>query len=227
MTGKTGMKLAKKPVSGFYFITDRRLSRNGVVRDAAAAVRGGARIVQYREKDLPAGKMIGEASAIRRMCRDAGVLFIVNDRVDVALASGADGVHIGPHDIGLKEARMLLGTDKIIGVTASSVAEAKRLESEGADYVGLSPVFATSTKKDAGRPVGVETIAEAKKAIRIPLVAIGGISEANLASVLDAGADAVCMISAVLAAKDGKGVEEKVREIRRLMHEHSARKGKG
>ncbi len=206
-----------------YFITDRTLSRNGIDEDVKAAIRGGARIVQYREKALPRERMVAEAKELAQICKRAGVLFIVNDSVDVALASNADGVHLGPGDASIAEARKMLGPGKIIGVTAGSVADAKRFEAEGADYIGLSPIFATLTKKDAGKPIGMRAIAEASKTLRIPFVAIGGITRENLESVLDAGAKSVCMISAVL---NSENVEEEVREIRRIMHEHAAGKGK-
>jgi thiamine-phosphate pyrophosphorylase len=206
-----------------YFITDRALSRNGIDEDVKAAIRGGVRVVQYREKKLDKKRMIEEAKEIGKICRQAGALFIVNDFADVALASGADGVHIGPDDASLAAARKILGPGKIIGVTASSAADAKRFEREGADYIGLSPIFATQTKSDAGKPVGLAAVKEAKKKLRIPFVAIGGINQANLTSVLDAGATSVCMISAILKADN---VEEEVSAVRRIINEHTARKGK-
>lgn len=212
----------KKLDFDFYFITDRALSRNGIDEDVKAAIRAGVRIVQYREKSLPKKRMIEEAKELAQICRGK-VIFIVNDSIEVALASGADGVHLGPDDMSIGEARKMLGPGKIIGVTASSVAEAKRLEMQGADYIGLSPIFATGTKSDAGKPIGLKVIKEARKKLRIPFVAIGGISMGNLESVLEAGAKSVCMISAVL--KDGN-VEEEVGKARRIMHEHAAGEGK-
>jgi thiamine-phosphate pyrophosphorylase len=205
-----------------YFITDRALSRKGVIDDVRAAIRGGVRIVQYREKELGTGQMIEEARKIAALCRGKAI-FIVNDRIDVALASGADGVHIGPHDMGLADARKLLGPGRIIGVTAGSAAEAKRLEREGANYIGLSPIFATSTKSDAGAPIGTKAITEARKKLRIPFVAIGGINHGNLEEVMRAGARSVCMISALLSAGD---VGEEVKKIRRMMHGHATGEGK-
>jgi thiamine-phosphate pyrophosphorylase len=213
----------KKLDSGLYFITDRALSRNGIDEDVKAAIRGGVRVVQYREKSLSKARMIAEAKELAAICGRAGVVFIVNDNVDVAIASGADGVHLGPGDTPVAEARKLLGPGKIIGATASSVADAKKLERAGANYIGLSPIFATPTKRDAGHPIGLAAIKEARKSLRIPFVAIGGINRANLESVLKAGAKNVCMISAILKAEN---VEREVMEIRRIMHEHPAGKGK-
>lgn len=209
--------------SGLYFITDRRLSRKGVIEDVKAAIRGGARLVQYREKESGTKRMIEEAREIAAICKKAKATFIVNDRVDVALASGADGVHIGPEDMSPEDARRMLGRGKIIGASAGSASDAKRLWREGADYIGLGPVFATGTKKDAGRPIGLGAVKKAKKALRVPLVAIGGINRENLPLVLDAGAESVCMISAILEADD---VEKAVREVGEIIHEHAARKGR-
>lgn len=206
-------------ISGLYFITDRKLSRKGIIEDAKAAVRGGAKIIQYREKEFPTREMIGEARELGGICRKNGVTFIVNDRVDVALACDADGVHVGTGDVDYETARKILGDEKIIGVTAASSGEAADFGRKGADYVAVSPVFITSTKKDAGKPVGTSEIREAKQKTNVPVVAIGGITRENLNEVLEAGADAVCMISAILNKKD---VENEVREIRRAIDEHSA-----
>ncbi len=201
-----------------YFITDRCLSKTNVIEDVKSAIKGGVKIVQYREKELPTKKMVEEAREIRRVCKYNSVIFIVNDRIDVALASEADGIHIGPDDIDFRTARKILGKDRIIGVTVSSLEEAKFFENSGADYVSLSPVFRTSTKKDAGEPIGLEIIKKAKDSLNIPFVAIGGITQENLKDVLDAGCRRVCMISAILS-KDN--VEKEIRKIRRTINEHA------
>jgi thiamine-phosphate pyrophosphorylase len=202
-----------------YFITDRGLSRKGVLEDVESAIRGGVRIVQYREKELPTKRMVEEAKELAKICKYNSVIFIVNDRLDVALASGADGIHIGPDDIDFRMARKILGDGKIIGVTVSSLEDAKKFEGLGADYVSLSPVFATSTKKDAGKPIGTEVLGEAKDSLGIPFMAIGGITRENLPEVLDVGCRRVCMISAILAKDD---VEEEVRKIRRIINGNTA-----
>jgi thiamine-phosphate pyrophosphorylase len=214
--------MKKKLDLGFYFITDRTLSKKGVLEDVRAAIKAGVRVVQYREKTLATAAMVDEARKIAEFCRGKAI-FIVNDRIDVALASGADGVHIGPDDIDIEDARKLLGGGRIIGVTANSVEEAKRCEELGADYVSISPIFLTQTKKDAGQPLGLNAIREARRVLRIPFTVIGGINLANLNDVLDAGAKSVSMISAVLKAND---VESEIRKIREALHEHAARKGK-
>jgi thiamine-phosphate pyrophosphorylase len=202
-----------------YFITDRGLSKRGIMDDVRAAIRGGVRIVQYREKEFPVKRMIREAAEIRQLCRKSNVVFIVNDRVDVALASGADGVHIGPDDMDLPAARKIMGEDKIIGVSAGTLEDAMKFEKQGADYLGIGPVFETPTKTDAGKPTGVGLLRKVRVSVKIPFVAIGGITRDNLADVLDAGCRRVCMISAIVP-KDDVGAE--VREIRRIINEHPA-----
>ena len=202
-----------------YFITDHGLSKKGVLEDVKSAIRGGVRIVQYREKGSPTHKMVEEAREIRKLCKYNSVIFIVNDRIDVALASEADGIHIGPDDMDFQTARKILGENKIIGVTVSSLEDAKFFERSGADYLSLSPIFATSTKKDAGKPIGTEVLKKANGELRIPFMAIGGITQENLADVLKAGCGRVCMISAILT-KDN--VEEEVRKIRRIINDNTA-----
>jgi thiamine-phosphate pyrophosphorylase len=144
--------------------------------------------------------MVAEAIALKRVCTNA--LFIVNDRIDVALAAGADGVHIGQDDMPYPLARTLLGEDKIIGVTVHSIGEAIEARDGGADYVGVSPIFGTGTKHDAGAPVGTELIREIRARLSIPIVAIGGITLHNASQAIRAGADAICAISAVVASGD-------------------------
>ncbi len=194
-----------------YFITDRRLSKKPVKETVKGALEGGVKLVQYREKEFPAKKMVEEAKELKRLCTGHGALFLVNDRVDVALASGADGVHLGQEDMELREARKILGENKVIGVTAHNAAEAREAEESGADYVSASPVFETATKEDAGRAGGIELLKEVKNAVSIPVTAIGGINEENLSLVLEAGVKKVSMISAVLMQEDVKGAVERIR----------------
>ncbi|MFH0860648.1 MAG: thiamine phosphate synthase [Candidatus Altiarchaeota archaeon] len=195
---------------GLYFITDRKLSKKSVESTVEDAVKGGVKVVQYREKELPAGEMLRVAENLRDITREAGVLFLVNDRVDIALAVGADGVHLGQDDMPIEIARRLLGRESVIGVTVHNVREARDAERRGADYLGMSPVFSTSTKSDAGEPAGVELIREVKKVVAVPCVAIGGIIMENLQEVIDAGADSVAMISAILSQED---ISEAVRKV--------------
>ncbi|MFC1539681.1 thiamine phosphate synthase [Candidatus Latescibacterota bacterium] len=188
----------------FYLITDSGLSAGGILDDVEQAVNAGGTIVQYREKNKSTMDMIAEASKIKEICAGKAV-FLVNDRIDLALAVDADGVHIGQYDMPFETARRLLGGDKIIGLTVHNEEEAVQAEAIGADYVGLSPIFETSTKTDAGIACGVSMIEQTKKAVSIPVVAIGGISKENVREVVEAGADSVVAISAILASGDVYG----------------------
>ena len=187
---------------GYYFITDARLSLGGNLHDLAEAVAAGSPVVQYRAKDLSTREMLAEAMALRALCRKT--CFLVNDRVDIALASGADGVHLGQDDLPLPQARALLGPGKLIGLTVHNLAEAETAVREGADYLGVSPIFATQTKADAGPPAGIALVRELRQATKLPIVAIGGITLRNAPDVIAAGADCVCAISAVVTRPDVK-----------------------
>jgi thiamine-phosphate pyrophosphorylase len=187
----------------FYLVTDSGLSKKGTLSDVKEAVEAGCRIVQYREKNKNTKEMVYEAFEIKRICGDRAI-FLVNDRIDVALAVDADGVHIGQEDMPIETARKLLGKDKIIGLTVHNINEAIEAEKKGADYVGFSPIFDTLTKKDAGEGIGPERIREVKNAIKIPIVAIGGINKENCESVIRHGADSLVAISAVVCSDDVK-----------------------
>jgi thiamine-phosphate pyrophosphorylase len=182
---------------GYYFITDTGLSRAGNVSDVKNALTAGVRIVQYRAKEVGTRTMLAEAAELKKLCRDA--IFLVNDRVDVALAVGADGVHLGQEDLPYETARALLGPEKIIGITVSSLEEALTAARQGADYLGVSPIFFTRTKPDAGHPTGLTLLRDIRNAVSLPLAAIGGISLTNAAEVIAAGADMICAISEVVA----------------------------
>jgi len=199
---------------GYYFITDAALSRAGNARDVAAAVAAGVRVVQFRQKPGQPRDLLAEARQLRRLCRRT--LFLVNDRVDIALEVAADGVHLGQEDLPYREARRLLGPDKIIGLTVHHVDEALAAQEMGADYLGVSPIFSTTTKADAGASTGVELVAEIRRRVAIPLIAIGGITLANAPAVIAAGADAVCAISAVVTAADVRAEIEKFQRLFRL-----------
>jgi thiamine-phosphate pyrophosphorylase len=187
----------------FYLVTDSGLSKKGTLSDVRETVESGCRIVQYREKDKSTKEMVEEASEIKKICGDK-VIFLVNDRIDVALAVDADGVHIGQDDMPIELAKKLLGANKIIGLSVSDTNEAIEAEKSGADYVGLGPIFNTATKKDAGKGIGPLKIREVKDAIKIPVVAIGGINKENCESVIQNGADSLVAISAVVCSDDVK-----------------------
>jgi len=204
------MNAKTRKIKGYYFITDSSLTRRGIFEDVKIALSCGVSVFQYREKNKSTFQMHQEAMELRKLCRK--VLFLINDRVDIALSSGADGVHLGQDDMPLKVARKIL-KKKIIGITVHNVKEAVEAETNGADYLGLSPIFPTSTKKDAGKPCGVEMIREVKKRVKIPVVAIGGITIENAPQVVEAGADAFCAISAVLCASNPASVIKNLQQI--------------
>lgn len=187
----------------FYLVTDSGLSKRGTLSDVHNAVEAGCKIVQYREKCKCTKEMVEEALLIKEICKDKAI-FLVNDRIDVAMAVDADGVHIGQDDMPIGIARQFLGKDKIIGLTVHNLREALEAEEAGADYVGLSPIFGTSTKKDAGGGIGPERIRDVKDALNIPVVTIGGINRENCVSVIQGGADSLVAISAVVCSDDVK-----------------------
>jgi len=185
----------------FYLVTDSELSKNGIFSDVENAIKAGCKIVQYREKNKNTEDMIKEATKIKEIC-DGNAIFIVNDWIDVALASNADGVHIGQDDISYDAARNLLGNDKIIGLTVHNVEEAQKAVNLGVDYIGLAPIFKTGTKEDARDPIGIGMIEMVRKNVGLPIVAVGGINKENLRHVIDAGADSVVSIYAILNSND-------------------------
>lgn len=197
-------------IKGYYFITDSKLSRSGNETDVKNAVKAGVSVVQYRNKTSSSREILQEATRLKQVCRD--IIFIVNDRIDIALAVNADGVHLGQDDMPYKTARNLLG-DKIIGITVRNLEQAIEAEKEGADYLGVAPIFATTTKTDAGKPCGVSLIREIKKRCKIPVVAVGGINHDNIEEVTDAGADAFCAISTVTEKEDVFGEIKKMQKL--------------
>jgi thiamine-phosphate pyrophosphorylase len=198
-------------MKGYYFITDSKLSRAGNVSDVQNAVAAEVEVVQYRRPDASTAELFAEAAVLRKLCHRT--LFLVNDRVDIALAVQADGVHLGQKDLPLPAARKLLGQGKTIGLTVHSLAEARQAEAAGADYLGVSPIFTTQTKADAGQPAGIQLIQQIKSAVKIPLIAIGGINLANAPEVVRAGADGLCAISAVVSREDVRAEIEKFQRL--------------
>jgi thiamine-phosphate pyrophosphorylase len=175
----------------------------------AATIAGGCRMVQLREKEWPSGRLLPLAERLRDRCRLAGVTFIVNDRVDLALALGADGVHLGQDDLPPQVARPLLRPGMVMGVSTHSIAQALAAEASGADYVAVGSMFPTATK-EAFELVGPELLRVLRPEIRVPLVAIGGITAANVETVIRAGADGVAVISAVCAAPDPESATRRI-----------------
>jgi thiamine-phosphate pyrophosphorylase len=199
---------------GLYVVTDRFIGRKMTHADMAAiAAEGGADVIQLRDKNMPAAELTAEAVNIRKITEDSGSLFIVNDRIDIALASGADGVHLGQSDIPAEYARRIVPDDFIIGISVSTPDEALKARNSGADYVSPGPVFSTATKSDAGDALGLDAVFAISAAVDIPVVPIGGISGINAASVIGAGADGVAVISAVFGREDAASATAELKEI--------------
>ncbi|MDI6889559.1 MAG: thiamine phosphate synthase [Thermodesulfovibrionales bacterium] len=184
-------------LGGLCFITDRKASGLSCEDMTIKVLTAGVRWVQYREKERSRREVYEEAVKLRKFTKDYNAVFIVNDYVDIAICVDADGVHLGQDDLPLREARKIMGRDRIIGVSTHSLEQAIEAERGGADYIGFGPVFHTLTK-DAGEPKGTDMLREVKRQVNIPVVAIGGISLENIRSVLDTGVDAVAVASAIL-----------------------------
>ena len=186
-----------------YAVTDRGwLAEDVTLGDVLeAALGGGVTFVQLREKEMGKEEMLSEALGLAELCHSHGVPFVVDDDVEVALASGADGVHVGQSDTACVEARRIPGPGKIVGVSASTVEEAKKAEADGADYLGVGAIFPTGSKDDA-KDVSLETLHEICDAVAIPVVAIGGISAENVGELAGSGIAGVAVISAIFAASD-------------------------
>ena len=203
-----------------YVITDEKIaggrSHAGI---AQHAVSGGADIIQLRDKSRSCAELTAVGREIAAVTRKAGVVFIVNDRLDVAIACGADGVHLGQDDIRVSTARQLAPPGFIIGVSVGKVEEAVEAEREGADYVALSPTFSTASKDNAGPGLGLDRLREIRRAVSLPIVAIGGISRQNARDVIAAGADGIAVISAVVSSPDmtaaARELKDLVRECKR------------
>jgi len=188
-------------IHGVYLVTDRGLcGPRGIIPVVEEALKGGARLVQLREKELSTREFVKEALDIRNLLLPYRVPLIINDRVDVALAVGAEGVHLGQSDMPYLMARKLLGPDAIVGISVNSLDQVYEAEKWGPSYIAVSPVFDTATKSDISRPWGLEGLREVRKISRHPVVAIGGISPINARSVVEAGADSLAVVSAICCA---------------------------
>ena len=195
--------MKKKIDYSVYLVTDRGLSRGrSTLEILQGAVRGGVTCVQLREKNCPIRDFIEQANSIKAYLRAHDIPLIINDRLDVAQAVGADGVHLGQSDMPLNVAREILKDSIIIGISAESLGDAIEAEKGGADYIGVSPIYATPTKTDTAPPLGLEGLREIRNAVRIPLVGIGGLTKDNAGEVIKHGADGVAVVSAIVSADD-------------------------
>jgi thiamine-phosphate pyrophosphorylase len=203
-----------RPIGRFHLITDTVLqSRHGHAELARMAIEGGADTIQYRSKNDDIREMIAEASAVRAVCARAGVTFLVNDRVDLCLAVEADGVHLGRGDMPLEIARRILGPGRIIGGTVRNEAHLAEAVAAGADYVGLGPIFGTSSKVVGMEPLGLDVVRTVCASAPIPVIGIAGITSASLESVLAAGAHGVAVIGAVCLADDVTAAAREIAEV--------------
>ncbi|MBI4436956.1 MAG: thiamine phosphate synthase [Candidatus Omnitrophica bacterium] len=196
-----------------YVITDPGAQRGkGHLEVLTQALEGGASVVQLRDKEAKDEALITVGRALREVCDQFGALLIVNERVDVAKAVGADGLHIGQDDLSLKRARQEIGGNRLLGVSTHSLEQARRAFQEGADYIGVGPIFKTPTKPDYA-PVGLEFIHEVRKNLSIPFIAIGGINLSNIEEVLGAGAYAIAVVRAVVAQEDIRGATARLKSL--------------
>ena len=193
-----------------YLCTDRELMSTDTLEEAVEqAVRGGCTVVQLREKDCTSLEFYETAKKVKEITDRYQVPLIINDRVDIALAVGADGVHVGQDDLPAGEVRRILGPDKIVGVSAGSVAEAVKAEEDGADYLGVGAMYATSTKEDAD-VTSREELLRIREAVNLPIVVIGGINRSNYRNFKGIGVNGLAVVSAVIAADD---IEAAAREL--------------
>ncbi|MEA3012998.1 MAG: thiamine-phosphate pyrophosphorylase [Sphingomonadales bacterium] len=197
-----------------YPITDRRVSGLSHAEQLARLCEGGARLVQLREKHLSPREFFGEALEALRVARSFGATVVVNDRADVALAAGADGVHLGQDDLPPGAARALLGEGAVVGFSTHGVEQAVAASASPVDYIAVGPVYATSSKQNPDPVVGLEGVRRVRDSVgRVPLVAIGGITAENARAVLESGADSVAVIGALLLAADPAEITRRTRDF--------------
>lgn len=193
-------------------IIDQALLRVSPVQAMQQALAAGVRFFQYRDKGRTRKRIHETSLQLARIARESEALFIVNDHADVAAAVHADGVHLGQDDLPVEHARKLLGQHKLIGVSTHSAAQASVAEADGADYIGFGPVFATATK-DAGQVQGIGALIAVKRAVNIPVIAIGGINCGNVQDIISAGADGVAVISAILSTESISAASENIVQL--------------
>jgi thiamine-phosphate pyrophosphorylase len=203
-----------KRIGRFHVITDSCLqTKFSHLELAELAIAGGADTIQFREKDGETRQMIRVAEEMQALCNRGGVTFIINDRVDIAMASSSDGVHLGQNDFPISRARKLLGEEVIIGGSAGSLEEARKCFLEGADYIGFGPIYPTLSKEDAGPAGGLRLLKQVVNEIPLPIIAIGGITRDNTPLVIQAGVHGIAVISAFCCQKDPAGAAKYLRRL--------------
>ncbi len=196
-----------------YLVTDHELMSTPTLEDAVEqAIAGGATLIQLREKDLSSLEFYQTAKRIKQITDRCHVPLIINDRADIALAVNAEGVHVGQSDLPAKIVRSMVGEDKIIGVSVSTLEEARRAQADGADYLGVGAMFATGTKTDAAI-VSMEELKQIHKNVKLPIVVIGGINEKTIPSFAGTGIDGIAVVSALIAAKNIAAEAKKLRQL--------------
>lgn len=202
-----------RPDWSLYLVTDGLMCCGRPLADMVmAAVAGGVTVVQLREKKTDTRRFVELARALKCALASAGIPLLINDRVDVALAAGADGVHVGQSDMEYADARRILGPEAIIGLSVENMAHVMAANHlDGVDYLGIGPVFSTATKADAAPALGVDELVRAKKVTDLPLVAIGGVGLDNIGDVMRAGVDGVAVVSAICAATDPEAAARRLR----------------
>ena len=200
-----------------YLVTDRELARGRTTLEiAGAAIRGGVSCIQLREKMCSTREFIDESLAIRSLLARHGIPLIINDRVDVALAVKADGIHLGQKDMPCRMARQIIPESMIVGISVESLDDAIAAQKDGADYLGVSPIYPTPTKTDTAQPLGLEGLRSIRSEVDLPLVGIGGLNADNVEAVIHNGADGVAVVSAIVAADDPEAATRDLIEIVRL-----------
>jgi len=199
-----------------YLVTDRELSMG---RDnlsvVQSAVKGGVSCVQLREKNCSTREFIEQALILKNFltAQKKNIMLIINDRVDVAQAVGADGIHLGQKDMPFSIVKKIVGDSMIIGISTETLDEALRAEKEGADYIGVGPVYSTTTKTDTVAPIGLEGLIQIRKMVKIPIVAIGGLNHTNAEDTIKSGADGIAVVSAIVSAGDPEKSAKELKEI--------------
>jgi thiamine-phosphate pyrophosphorylase len=193
-----------------YLITDRKQTKVPLPEAVRLALQGGVRTIQLREKDLPIRELLALAQDMRSLTTEYSAKLFINDRVDVAIAVGADGVHLAHQSMPPEAVRRIVGDRMLIGVSTHTIEEAKAAEAGGADFITFGPVFLTPSKAAFGQPVGLECLKDAKKTVKIPLFGLGGIKSGNISQVIDSGADGIAMISDIFGADDIERAAEDV-----------------
>jgi thiamine-phosphate pyrophosphorylase len=207
---RSGLQARLDPT--LYLVTDPDLGGDRrLIEVVGAAVQGGVTLVQMRDKRAEGRALLEQARALKALLDPLGVPLLINDRIDIALAAGAAGCHVGQTDLPALEARTLLGPDASLGVSLDAVEQARTADPEILDYVAYGPFAATGTKADAGPPIGAAGLAAVRQLTALPLVAIGGVAEANLGEAIGAGADGIALVTAIMAAADPEAASRRLR----------------